>query len=215
MIDIVNEINAVHRATGSKTVATGEARTVVLRRSYTGEIEDVWDAITTPERIQRWFLPVTGDLRLGGNYQLVGNAGGEILECEPPRLLRVSWVFGESKDFSEVVVKLAPVADGKTELALEHTAIVDPDMWSQYGPGAVGIGWDMALLGLGLYLATGETVKEPETWPMSPEGRQFVTGCSQAWGAAHEASGASSADVANGVANSTQFYAPDGPPGQN
>jgi uncharacterized protein YndB with AHSA1/START domain len=215
MKDIVSEINAVHRATGRKTVATGEARTVVLRRSYAGEIEDVWDAITTPERIQRWFLPVSGDLRLGGKYQLEGNAGGEILECEPPRLLRVSWAFGESQDFSEVLVKLAPVAEGKTELELEHTAIVDPDMWSEYGPGAVGVGWDLALLGLGLYLTTGETVKDPETWPMSPEGRRFVTDCSQAWGVAHEASGAPGTEVSTAVANTTQFYAPDVPLSQN
>ena len=48
----------------------------------------MWDACTDPERIGRWFLPVSGDLRLGGRYQLEGNAGGEILRCEPPTCSR-------------------------------------------------------------------------------------------------------------------------------
>ena len=36
-----------------------------------------------------------------------GYAGGEILRCEPPRLLRVTWVMGEGPA-SEVEVRLAP-----------------------------------------------------------------------------------------------------------
>ena len=37
----------------------------VSRRTYDAPIEDVWDAVTNPERISRWFLPVSGDLRAG------------------------------------------------------------------------------------------------------------------------------------------------------
>ena len=32
----------------------------------------------------RWFLPVTGDLRVGGRFATEGNADGEIRECERP-----------------------------------------------------------------------------------------------------------------------------------
>ena len=59
----------------------------MLRRRYDAAIEDVWDAVTDPDRLKRWFLPISGDLRVGGTFQLEGNAGGEILSCEPPRLL--------------------------------------------------------------------------------------------------------------------------------
>ena len=48
-------------------------------------------------------------------------------------------------------VKLTPADDGTT-LELIHEAHVDPDLWDQFGPGAVGVGWDLALLGLGLYV---------------------------------------------------------------
>lgn len=36
-------------------------------------------------------MPVSGELRVGGAFQLEGNAGGEILACEPPNLVRLTW----------------------------------------------------------------------------------------------------------------------------
>ena len=95
MIDIVREIEAVQREVGSGRIAAGEGRAIRLRRTYDAPIEDVWDALTSPERITRWFLPISGDYRVGGRYQLEGNAGGEILACERPNRLRVTWVYGE------------------------------------------------------------------------------------------------------------------------
>jgi uncharacterized protein YndB with AHSA1/START domain len=183
MSDILSELDAVHRQVG----ATGNDRTVLLRRGYDAEIEDVWDAVTDPDRIARWFLPVSGELRLGGRYQLEGNAGGEILRCEPPRLLAVTWVFGEST--STVEVRLTEDPARGTELVLEHTLAADAH-WAEYGPGAVGVGWDLTLLGLGMHLAGGEmSAEERAAWPRTEEAREFMTRSAQAWGAAHEASG--------------------------
>ena len=70
------------------------ARVVVATRTYDTDADDLWDALTSPERIPRWFLPVEGDLKLGGRYQLKGNAGGTITRCEPPQALDVTWEFG-------------------------------------------------------------------------------------------------------------------------
>ena len=100
MSEIIDQISQAHRAVraGSGGGDGGTVtRTVVVRRAFPAPIEDVWDACTTAERIGRWLMPVSGDLRLGGKYQLEGNAGGEILSCEPPRLLRVTWVMGEGR----------------------------------------------------------------------------------------------------------------------
>jgi uncharacterized protein YndB with AHSA1/START domain len=209
VIDIIAELNAIQRTTGRRDVPAGQARTVVLRRSYDAPVEDVWDAITNPERISRWFLPVSGDLRLGGKYQLEGNAGGEILRCEPPRLLAVSWIMGEPKegDFSEVEVRLSTGDGGRTDLHLEHAAIVDPQFWDQFGPGAVGVGWDGGLLGLGLHLSGG-AIEDPAAWMVSDEARRFYSGSSEAWGAALLAAGEDEATVRAMVENTTRFYAP-------
>jgi hypothetical protein len=168
----------------------------------------VWDAITDPERISRWFMPVTGDFQLGGKYQLEGNAGGEILRCEPPRLLKVSWIFGPAEPgSSEVEVRLSAAGADATVFELEHSAVVDPGLWNQFGPGAVGVGWDGGLLGLALHL-TGRTLstEEREAWPTSPEAKEFYMASSQAWGAAFRAYGASQAEVDTVVENATRFY---------
>ncbi|MET9875931.1 SRPBCC family protein [Actinacidiphila glaucinigra] len=211
-MNIVDEINAIHRATGSRDVSGEEARTVLLRRTYDAPVEDVWDACTTAERIGRWFLPVTGELRLGGRYQLQGNAGGEVLRCEPPKLLRVSWVMGEAPGFSEVEVRLTAQDAERTVLELEHVAVVPPGMWDRFGPGAVGVGWDLGLLGLGLYLAGEPSGPEmAEQWQYSDEARDFMTRSSRAWGTAYAASGAPEDTVAAAVDATTGFYVPARP----
>ncbi|HWI02255.1 MAG TPA: SRPBCC domain-containing protein, partial [Acidimicrobiales bacterium] len=84
MIDVVHTINAVQRQVGSRVLESGEARTTTVSRTYDAGLDDLWDACTNPERIPRWFLPVSGDLRPGGRYQLEGNAGGTIERCDPP-----------------------------------------------------------------------------------------------------------------------------------
>jgi uncharacterized protein YndB with AHSA1/START domain len=211
MIDIVREIEAVQRSVGTGRLAAGEARTVRLRRTYDSPIEDVWDALTTPGRISRWFLPISGDYRVGGRFQLEGNAGGEILDCERPSRFRVSWVYGEMPEAganSEVEIRLSPVGDDSTTVELEHVAIVPDEMWDQFGPGAVGVGWEGGVLGLALHLRGG-SVDDPIAWQMSAEGREFNTRSSVAWGVANAASGAEPAAAARAVANSTAFYAPD------
>jgi uncharacterized protein YndB with AHSA1/START domain len=205
MTDIHASVQDTHRAVGAGRIVAGEGRTVLLRRAYPAPVEEVWDACTSAERIGRWLMPVTGDLHAGGKYQLEGNAHGEILRCEPPNLLRVTWVFGDQP--AEVELRLVPGPSGDTVLELEHTAVVDPAFWARFGPGAVGVGWDLALLGLGLELSG--RVKDDagvQHWLRSAEGRGFVAAVSEAWGAAYVAGGATPAEAAAAVQHTTTFY---------
>ncbi|MEU9837012.1 SRPBCC family protein [Streptosporangium sp. NPDC048047] len=201
MKDIIDEVGLAHREVG----ADGETKAILVRRRYDAEVKDVWDVITTADRIARWFSPVTGDLREGGHYQIQGNAGGEILACEPPRHLRLTWVFGGAT--SEVEVRLAEDGDA-TRLELRHTAAVPPEMWDRYGPGAVGLGWDLALLGLVLHLRTGEPVSDPEGFGRSPEGAAFIAASGRAWGEAHRAAGATEEEAAAAAERTIAFYTP-------
>jgi uncharacterized protein YndB with AHSA1/START domain len=211
MIDIMREIEAARREVSTGRIAAGEGRAVRLSRTFDAPVEDVWDALTDPDRLTRWFLPVSGDYRVGGRYQLEGNAGGEILACERPSRFRVTWVYGEATDpadVSELEVRLTPAGEAATTLELEHVAIVPDDRWTEYGPGAVGVGWDQGLLGLALHLGGG-SVGDPEAWQLSPEGRAFAGRSSEAWGVANVAAGADPAVAARAAANTTAFYAPD------
>ncbi|MBB6551547.1 SRPBCC domain-containing protein [Nonomuraea rubra] len=212
MKDVLDELAAVRRAMGTGSVPAGEAYTVELRRRYDAEIDDVWDAITNPERLQRWFKPVTGDLRLGGQFALDGGEHGEILRCEPPRLLKVSWLYGPDADAwpgtSEVEVRLAAGPAGDTEFELIHAAVVGEPMFPTYGPGAGGVGWDLALLALRRFLA-GDEITGHEEFEKSPEGREFGRRSAAAWGRAHLAAGGEPEHVAAAVEATTKFYVPD------
>ncbi|MFF2621616.1 SRPBCC family protein [Oerskovia jenensis] len=200
--DLRTEIDKARRTVGERD----DARVVLLSRTYDAPVEDVWDACTDAERIARWFLPVTGELRLGGRYQLQGNAGGEVRECEPPRRFLVTWGMSE-EDRSTVELRLAPADDGATELTLEHVAVVPPEFWDQFGPGAVGVGWDLALVGLAAHVA-GVDLGDPATLETSPEMRALQTASAQLWRGAHEASGAGPAAAEAAAAATTAFYVP-------
>jgi uncharacterized protein YndB with AHSA1/START domain len=211
MIDIVREIEAVQREVGEGRIPAGVGRAIRLQREYDAPIEELWEAITNPDRIGRWFLPISGDYRVGGRYQFEGNAGGEIVACDRPNRLKVTWVYGEpasETDVSELELRLSSLGPDTTRFELEHTAVVPDEMWSEYGPGAVGVGWDQGLLGLSLHLRGG-SVDDPIAWQLSAEGRDFATRSSEAWGEANRAAGADAEAAARGVANTITFYTTD------
>ena len=187
MTEVLDQLDAVHRRVLDTEVDGAEARAVVLSQTYDASADELWDAVTTAERISRWIGGgVTGDLGLGGTYQIEGNASGSVLECEPPRHLRVTWEYGGGVTWVEA--DLEEVTDG-TRLTVQHTAPVDP-RWGEYGPGAVGIGWDLMLLGLSMHLSgTAMSPEEAAAWATSEEARQFMTGSSAGWRDADATSG--------------------------
>lgn len=206
-LDLFHHLGASARAVTRREHQGRPARVVVATRAYNTDMDDLWDALTTAERIPRWFLPVSGELRLGGRYQLEGNAGGEVIACEPPRRLGVTWEMqGEA---SWVTVTLSPAAEGWTTLTLEHVAIVPEEFWSQYGPGAVGVGWELGLLGLALYLGAKDAPFDKEAvqaWTMSPSGLDFARGAAKAWGEAAIVGGDEAEAARAAAARTAVFY---------
>jgi uncharacterized protein YndB with AHSA1/START domain len=161
----------------------------IARRTYPTDQADLWDAVTNASRIPRWFAPITGELVLGGRYQVKGNAGGVVERCEEPSSFAVTWEMGPMVSWLEVTLS---AADDGTVLELAHEAPVDPDMWTQYGPGAVGVGWDLGLLGLGLHLAGDGVPNDPaeaDAFRTSPEGSEFIRQSGVSWADAAIADG--------------------------
>ena len=115
-MDYSNALGIEYRAVKDAEHQGQPVRIVSGSRTYSAEIEELWDAVTNSERIPRWFAPITGELKLGGRYQLEGNAGGDITRCDPPRALDVTWECG---NVSWVTVRLESVTGG-TRLTLEH-----------------------------------------------------------------------------------------------
>jgi uncharacterized protein YndB with AHSA1/START domain len=183
LTDPIATAGLVTREVRTSTRQGAPTRIAIARRRYETDVADLWDALTNPERIPRWFLPVSGELKEGGRYQTEGNAGGVVERCDAPNSFSVTWEMGPA--VSWLTVRLAAV-DGGTSLELVHEAPVEPGFWEQFGPGAVGVGWDLAIMALGLHLESGEAVDpaEGQAYPLTPGGTSFVAHAARDWGQA-------------------------------
>ena len=176
---------------------------VSLSRAYATTVADLWDAVTKVPRIPRWFAPVSGELELGGRYQVEGNASGSITVCERLSHFSLTWEFAGDVSWVDVRITAEGVA---TRITLTHTAQLSPH-WDTYGPGAVGVGWEMGFLGLAFHIADPNAPRpDEEAFATSQDGRVFIAGSSDGWAQAAVEAG-TDAEVAGAAARrTTAFY---------
>ena len=202
-----------HLATTERTVTFLEvkgqpAAAVALSRVYPTAVADLWDAVTNDDRISNWFAWVSGNLEPGGRYHVEGNASGLITECVPRSHFALTWEFGD--EVSWVDVSLSQAATGQVRLSLTHTALLSEN-WDTYGPGAVGVGWEMAFLGLALHIANPSVPKlDDEEFATSPEGRAFIAGSSKSWAESAIAAGTDPGGANAAAGRTTAFYTGEG-----
>jgi uncharacterized protein YndB with AHSA1/START domain len=211
MIDLIQQLNSVRRQVGTRVLDAGASRTVTISQTYNASIDELWDACTNPKRIPRWFLPISGELRLGGRYQFEGNAGGTIERCDPPHSFAATWEYGGGVTWIEI--RLTSEPQGGTRFTLEHTGIASDAHWAEFGPGAVGVGWETGLLGLARHLGTDVAVDPSAAmaWLVSDEGKEFVRRSSDGWCAAYIAAGAAEAEARGARDRTTAAYTAGAP----
>src|SRR3954453_5809913 len=125
-IDVDHQINEVQRNLGTRTIDIGEAHVVTVSQGYATDPTDLWDAVTNIERIPRWFLPIRGDLTLGGCYQLEGHANGTVLTCDPPKNFTATWEDGGN--VSRIDVSVGADGPDGARLVIEHIIGVDDEI---------------------------------------------------------------------------------------
>ena len=82
---------------------------------------------------------------------------------------------------SWVDVSISGEGAGRARLSLTHTALLSPH-WDEYGPGAVGVGWEMGLLGLAMHLPQPNEPRPDEMeFVTSDAGKAFISGSSDGW----------------------------------
>ena len=201
--DVESNLVEVERSVAFLERDGQQASAVTLSRIYATTAGDLWDAVTNADRIPRWFAPVSGELEPGGRYQVEGNAGGRITACQRLSNFALTWEFGG--DVTWVEVRVSDEGTG-ARISLTHTAILSAH-WDTYGPGAVGVGWEMATLGLAFHITDPDAPKpEIEAFATSRDGRQFIAGSSVGWAQAAVAAG-TDAEVAGASARrTTAFY---------
>ena len=62
MVDVNEQIDAVTRELRTEELDGEPSRIQIIAQEYPADLADVWAATTEPERIARWFLPVSGTL---------------------------------------------------------------------------------------------------------------------------------------------------------
>ena len=202
--NVKESLDAVERSVSSLERDGRPAHAVILARGYATTVEDLWDAVTSVERIPGWFLPITGKLELGGRFQLEGNAGGSITACEPPSHYAITWEFGG--DVSWLDVRVTDDGRGQAQLTVTHT-FHHSGHWETYGPGATGVGFEMGLLGLDMHLTDPDQPKpDPMEFAMSADGKALHAGSSRAWGDADIAAGTDPALARAAAARTAAFY---------
>jgi uncharacterized protein YndB with AHSA1/START domain len=117
----------------------------------------VFQALTTKEDLERWFLVKAElDLRPGGAIRFEWGPGvvnvGKILVLEPPHRLSYSWEALEPSP-TTITFELIAENDG-TRLHLIHTGIGEGEDWDNYYT-AVNSGWSTHLKNLAAWLETG------------------------------------------------------------
>ncbi len=120
---------------------------------YDTDIDDLWSAVTDPERLARWLVEVDGDLRVGGQFQArftsTWTGPGRIDVCDAPHLLLVTMSPGTT-DETVIEATLSPDA-GKTRLVVEERGI-PLDALAGHGSG-----WQAHVEDLSRYLAGEES----------------------------------------------------------
>src|SRR5262249_44397171 len=117
-------------------------------------VDDVWSALTDPQRLGSWLGDVDGDLHLGGEFHAHFFASGwegtgRIDVCDPPHRLLV--LTKEAEDRANPVIEATRPADGGRPIRVGEEREIPADLVAAYGAGV-----QVHVEDLAAYLAGGE-----------------------------------------------------------
>ncbi|WP_186526220.1 SRPBCC domain-containing protein [Leekyejoonella antrihumi] len=153
-----NEHSAT-RILGSLRSADG-AGAVRIENRYDTTVDDLWDALTDPIRLGRWYGQVAGDLHQGGEFRTYipadeVEAAGRVEACEAPVRLLVStretersYRRGQGAPPFDAVIEVTLTADGGGAILVIDVKGMPLDVIAFYG-----VGWQIHAENLSDYLA--------------------------------------------------------------
>lgn len=122
--------------------------TVRVEDRFATAIDDLWDAVTNPERLARWLGTVEGDLRPGGAFTATFTSSWEgparVEVCDAPHRLLLTLEPGTS-DETRIEALLTPDGAG-TRLVVEERGFPLDRV------AAHGAGWQVHIEDLGAHL---------------------------------------------------------------
>jgi uncharacterized protein YndB with AHSA1/START domain len=127
--------------------SAGSAGVVRIEDRYETTIDDLWQAVTDPGRLTRWYGQVEGDLAPGGAFRTyVADAEiegtGRVEACEPPRRLLVttretdeSYGDGQGVPPFDEAIEVTLTADGDQTILVIEIRGMPLDKIEFYGAG--------------------------------------------------------------------------------
>jgi uncharacterized protein YndB with AHSA1/START domain len=153
------------KTTGTMRALDEKRGAVRVEDVYDTDINDLWEACTTPERLARWIAEVSGDLRIGGTIQAsftsTWTGPGRIEICDAPRHLLLTMQPGTDEE-AVMEASLAPEG-GKTRLVIEERGLPLDVLYLH------GAGWQAHVEDLGRHLAGGESQWKARWAELSPD----------------------------------------------
>ncbi len=143
---------------------------VRIEDRYATDIDDLWSAVTDPDRLARWFGEVDGELSEGGKFRVhIADAGertGQVEACEAPQRLLVttretdeSYRRGQGVPPFDAVWEITLTADGDQTILVIEVKGMPLDKIAFYGAG-----WQIHAENLAAYLAGREPDEVEARW---------------------------------------------------
>jgi len=167
---MTSNAHAGPRILGSLRSADG-AGVVRIEDRYDTGIDDLWSALTDPERLARWYGQVEGDLRPGGEFRVYIEAAdiestGRVEVCDPPRRLVVttretdeSYRRGQGVPPFDQAIEVTSTADGDQTILVIEVRGIPLDKIAFYGAG-----WQIHAENLAAYVAGRERGDTEARW---------------------------------------------------
>lgn len=157
------------RILGSLRSADGVG-VVRIEDRYDTNIDDLWSAITDPDRLARWFGDVDGDLSLGGEFRVripdAGERTGQVDACEPPQRVLVttreteeSYRRGQGVPPFDAVWEITLTADSDQTILVIEVKGMPLDKIAFFGAG-----WQIHAENLAAHIARREPGDTEERW---------------------------------------------------
>jgi len=125
---------------GSLHSVDGEGVVRMEDRFDTG-IDDLWGALTDPDRLARWYGEVEGELSQGGEFTvriaLAGERAGRVEACEPPQHLLLEMRDPEARPGQpeRTVIEARLISEGSQTRLVWETRGLPVDLLPAYGAG--------------------------------------------------------------------------------
>lgn len=145
----------------STIIPTGDTVTIRVEDVYPTTIDDLWEAVTDPERLARWIAVVDGEPGLGKTvgvrFTSTFQGYGTVETCDPPHGYTVRVTDDETPDQTMMTVRLSEEPGG-TRLVVEDSGIPADEA------AAHGAGWQVHLEDLRTVLDGGTPTPWRERW---------------------------------------------------